>query len=70
MKGPNPSDTKIINNKVLPQKMRICDKIYFEQALRDFSIISPFIGSICHQTYVLMVLVEVPIVTLGSNALI
>ena len=31
-----PSDTKIIKNKVLPQKMWICGKIYFERFFNYF----------------------------------
>ena len=35
-----PSDTKIIKNKVLPQKMWICGKIYFERFFNYFPFYS------------------------------
>ena len=44
-----PSDTKIIKNKVFPQKCGFAAKY----TLRDFSIISPLETPICHYFYML-----------------
>ena len=39
-----PSDTKIIKNKVLPQKMWICGKIYFERFFNYFPFSREVVG--------------------------
>ena len=44
-----PSDTKIIKNKVLPQKMWICGKIYFERFFNYFPFQKTFLSGCQHQ---------------------